>query len=142
MRSFAAAVALIGFTHEAEALINMQSRSILNMANQRHHIKYGQGGADYIEAHETSLYSHKHRLGKTLRNSQHAMLKKNIKEEDGEVVYVVNGKEFLASDPSNKLISFLYELQFDKEGSFDSCPMVGTEMVEVNNNMKAVWSNF
>ena len=142
MKSFSAAVALMGFASEAEARINSYSRSVLHQANTRHHIKYGQGGADYIEAHETALYSHKHRLGKTLKSSQHAMLTKNIKNEDGKVVYVVNGKEFDAEDPNNKLISFLYELQFDKEGAFDSCALVGTEMVEVKNNIERVFKDF
>jgi hypothetical protein len=142
MKSFSAAVALLGFASEAEARINSYSRSVLNQANNRHHVKYGQGGADYIEAHETALYNHKHKLGKTLKSSQHAMLRSNIKNEDGQVIYVVNGKEFAADDASNKLISFLYELQFDKEGAFDSCALVGTEMVEVTNNIKDVYSDF
>jgi len=143
MKSIAAAVALLGFATESDALINSFSRKILNSANNRHHIKYGHNGVDYIEAHETSKYRHRHARGKKLKSSQHSMLQSNIESVDGVINYVVGGKRFNAQDKSNKLISFLFELQFDSaDEAFNSCTLVGTEMVEVRNNAKQAFDEF
>lgn len=55
----------------------------------------------------------------------------------------MNGKSFKANSKNNRIISFLFELQFDQQNEFfNSCTLVGTEIVEVSDNIRAVFDDF
>eukprot|EP00997_Jenningsia_sp_PLL12_P006098 NODE_2642_length_889_cov_87.095238_g2175_i0.p1 GENE.NODE_2642_length_889_cov_87.095238_g2175_i0~~NODE_2642_length_889_cov_87.095238_g2175_i0.p1 ORF type:complete len:273 (+),score=85.68 NODE_2642_length_889_cov_87.095238_g2175_i0:34-819(+) len=145
-----AAVATLLLALTAEASVtrpNSYSRKILANANYRHAHKYGQGGADYIIAHQHARAKLNEEMGRELtRIEKHRLYKKKdkkaeVEEIDGKKYYNVDGRQLDASKKSTELVAFFFELQFAQGSEFNSCTLCATELAETTEDMTSAFNN-
>ena len=141
MKSAAATLLLALATVSEAGMPNAYSRRILNSANNRHHIKYGYGGADFIQAHNSANAHMRLMKGKKLSANQKLMAN-NVVFVDGEKMYKIGGKYFDAGSKYTETIAFFYEMQFMGGEAFNSCTLCATELVETSEDIDETVKNF